>query len=77
MRSAKILYIAVSVLYFPIGTVLAWYSYREVKRFEKRCLYDKALRKIQNDGIMMVGLIAAWIVACLLTTNSFVDVPDW
>ena len=70
MRSpAKLLYIIIAVLYFPIGTILVWRAYRKVRSFERRCLYDKAERKLENDGIMMFGLTALWVVVCILVIN--------
>ena len=76
MRSqVKRLYMIVGVLSFPIGTLLAWHAYRDVVRFENRCLYDKADSKIKIGGIVMIGLIAAWRAVIILLTNSAHEVP--
>jgi hypothetical protein len=65
----------VGVLSFPIGTLMAWHAYRDVVRFENRCLYDKVDRKIKNDCIVMIGLIAVWITVIVILTNSAHEVP--
>ena len=66
----KILYMIVGVLYFPVGTLLAWHAYQDVIGLEKRCQYDKAERKIENDGIIIFGLVAAWLVVFIIWCNS-------
>ena len=50
------------MLYFPVGSLLAWRAYRQVVGYAHRCQYDKADRKLKLDHLVMTGLICAWLL---------------
>lgn len=63
---SKKLYVITGVLYFPIGSILAWNAYNTAVAFAHKCQYDKAEKKVKRDGLLMMGLIAVWLVLIVM-----------